>query len=179
MVIGAVVGSLITVVFTDEFRERLQATIFGAVAVTQYQGIRLGMTMDEVRYVNGRADSYYDQVNASGFRPLVKKDELGNDKYKGKSDADFYLWEWNKSSITVFFDAETKQVERIGCFDYKRSGECAIYGLKTGDREEKVEAYLGQADSKKIDKDEKKKMIKKYGMIIILLLMLMLLIIPF
>ena len=155
LMIGAVVGSLVTVVFTDEFSERLQATIFGAVAVTQYQGIRLGMTMDEVRYVNGLADEYFDQNDVLdwGGKMIVSRDQVGKGHYKDKSDSDFHEWSWTKAArVDVAFNKETMRVEQIGCYDSKRSGECAIYGLKTGDREEKVEAYLGQADSKKIDK---------------------------
>ncbi len=118
---------------------------------TEYAGLRLGMSRDEVLYVNGYPPSVLaDDLDPAwtGFYVVVETSKLE----KGKTIHDYSRWSYagyNHNINVAFNDAKT--VAAIHCFSKDELRRCpAIAGIADGDYEPEVLRAFGNNPVAKI-----------------------------
>ena len=121
---------------------------------TEYAGLRLGMTQDEVMYVKGYPPSVLaEEVQDpqwKGFYTVVDTKKLE----KGKRVIDYRHWsyEQGKHNINVTFNAARTAVVHLQCFSDDRLYRCPLIGgIRDGDSEKEVVRKLGNPTASKID----------------------------
>ena len=140
LVSGVIIGVLITIgVQTAGFGgwAFLKTRLIGAEKVTCYDGVCLEMSMDEVRYIKGKAKQLF---SFDCFLASEKNEE----KCKDKKDSEYESWLWD--GVTVRF--EQKKAITIVCT--KSNDECVINGVKIGSSEKEVGSLLEISESKKL-----------------------------
>jgi hypothetical protein len=126
------------------------------VPQTEYAGLRLGISPDEVMHIKGYPPAVVGEVPEdpppSGWSgPVITtKTLLGNEK----RPQDYQVWAyWNgdRSRIDVTFNPEMTAVIAIRCFSDDLLQRCpSIAGVSDGDFESKVIRKLGSPDTSKI-----------------------------
>jgi len=118
---------------------------------TEYAGLRLGVSPDEVLYVKGYpAVVLVTDAPASEDNPSVVRT---SDLEIGKRVQDYQYWgyEDDDRNITVVFNPEKTAVFAIRCYSRDRLGRCpSIAGVFDGDSEQEVIRKLGLPDSSPI-----------------------------
>jgi hypothetical protein len=113
---------------------------------TEYAGIRLGMSQDEVLYIKGYPPAVLaEDVSESEWKHDYLVIETGKLE-KGKSIRDYHHWSYHDEyrNIDIAFNDTRTAVTAIRCFSNDKLGRCpAIAGLEDGDRERKVLQILG------------------------------------
>jgi hypothetical protein len=112
---------------------------------TEYAGVRLGMSQDEVRYIKGLpqwvlAEDVPD-AGMKGFRMVLETNKIPN----GKSVNDYFDWSYaeHRRNINIAFNA-SRAVVAIQCFSDDNLGRCPkVGGIEDGDDETKVLEKLG------------------------------------
>lgn len=125
------------------------------VQQTEYAGLRLGMTVDEVLYVKGEPTSVVTDEEVTdpkykGFYRVVATKEIE----AGKSVRDFRYWSYALPyrNLNVRFNNERTAVVAIHCYSEDRLGRCpSIAGIDDGDSESQVLAKLGRNPRSSID----------------------------
>lgn len=148
----------------------LTSIVFSPKKLTDFDGIALGMSMNEVRYVKGGADYFSGAFAEEIVDPFefVESKELGKGKYQNKTAADFRNWVWRGDNcpLSLEFDRSTKAVVRIDFTDEVYADRCEINGIKLGDSEEYVYSRLGKDGQKKMLDGVLELEYKKYNMTI-------------
>ena len=118
---------------------------------TQYAGLKLGMTPQEVMYVKGYPPVVLDDDNpGSDWLSQIKTEKLE----KGKKVTDFKHWEFGqyKSRIDVEFNNERTAVVTIQCYSEDKFARCPPIGsLKDGTSEQDAHRKLGGPAEQRID----------------------------
>ena len=127
---------------------KLVELITGPETLNAFQSVKLGSSMDEVRYARGGATDFFvdDEKSSDWGQRVVAASDLGKGDLSGKKDSDFVNWSWNESNrrVDVSFDPHTKLVTSVSCFDDKSAAACSVAGIATGDDEETALAVLGR-----------------------------------
>lgn len=119
---------------------------------TEYAGLRIGMSPDEVMYVKGYPPVVLEaeaEGEWKGFYKVVQTKDLE----KGKRVQDYQHWSYNgaNSNINVEFDKTKSSVIAIDCFSNDKLNRCPpVAGLKDGDSEKDVIRKLGTPNISKI-----------------------------
>lgn len=125
---------------------------------TQYQGVSLGMGMDEVLRVLGEPSLVVGDDASPPRKEWIREMRVADLRREAqKADVKDYL-EWryeNESSahrIDVSFSPKTRKVLSIGCYANRGvSGECAVLGITSGMLEEDVLRRLGKPEHERVD----------------------------
>jgi hypothetical protein len=124
------------------------------VKQTEYAGVRIGMTQDEVRYVNGYPPTVFGALETSGeakgFQAIIETKNLE----KGKTVDDYVDWSYGGYSnrTDVQFDLQKTGVVVVQCYSTDKLRRCpAIEGIADGDSEQEVVRVFGKPDVSKID----------------------------
>lgn len=124
--------------------------------VKSYQGVVLGMSMEEVKYILGYPDGVLHPVeNLSTKKDKVFMAQLYATKEEiersNNGVNDFFDWKYNAGlvRIDIKFDPLTQKINSIGCYINKHDileadGACAINGIQALDSEEAVFERLGK-----------------------------------
>lgn len=123
------------------------------VKMKGYYQINLGMSKDEVMYVQGPpTEVIADDSNPDmkGWQEVVPVKDIP----EGKNINDYNLWSYQEDQyshrLNVEFNPKTAKVISIGCF--KDSYGCTeIYGLKSSSSEEEVINRLGSPPHSKLE----------------------------
>jgi hypothetical protein len=139
---GAVTGGLYV-------WSRLPANIYPQ---TEYAGLRLGISPDEVMYIKG----YPPEVLGAAAKedewpgqPVIDTKNLET----GQRIQDYKDWAYEDSfnRIDVTFNAEKTGVVKIGCYSNDRHRRCPpIFGVADGDSEQDVILKLGPPGTSQI-----------------------------
>jgi hypothetical protein len=119
----------------------------------EYAGLKLGMTMDEVKYVVGFPDGVLEPTEKEGER---KRWQIltATKNLKDKKVEDYSEWNFDRNYgyIRVKFDNKEKRLIVVECYSQDRVGACpAIYGIKDGDAEQSVLQRFGNPGKSQID----------------------------
>lgn len=136
---------------------------------TEYVGLHLGMSPDEVMYVKGyppivlgkpvRVDEW-----TGFFLEVIETKKLE----KGKTVNDFQYWVYD-SIITVEFDNAKKAIVKISCNSSNKLNRCpALAGVIDGDSEKEAIRKLGNPDRAEIMGLAKYLYYRKFGIELIL-----------
>jgi hypothetical protein len=113
---------------------------------TEYAGLRLGISQDEVIYIKGVPQTVNGELETEGplkgSRPTIEKDKLE----KGKQVRDYDDWAYNGdySRINVTFNMKKTAVTAIQCYSSDKLSRCPpILGIRDGDSEKTVIDRLG------------------------------------
>jgi len=116
---------------------------------TEYSGLRLGMTKDEVKYAIGYPNSVIrPSVETEGEWKRVQKITATKD-LKDKKVEDYNDWQFarNFGYIEAVFDEHDERLIVAECLSQVRDGLCpAIHGIKDGDTEQTVLQRFGTPD---------------------------------
>lgn len=129
---------------------------------TEYDGLRLGMTASEVRYIKGQPSAVYEppsQRSASDppgdWRVVVAVKDIP----KEKRITDYMEWSFDQqtSRLDVTFDKPGGTLVEIGCYSKDRYLSCTpIGGIRDG-------ARFGKPDTSVIDGVSKRTRFKDAG----------------
>lgn len=140
-------------------------------AVVKYEGIALGMKMDEVMYVLGyppevlfKDDDYevkFPNGEVMKGKWLIHATKKAVDSSKNGAK-DYLYWQYpiqphasSSRRIDVEFDKVTKEVRSIGCYVDDKAwvsvGSCFVNGIQALDSEESVIDKLGKPTFERID----------------------------
>jgi hypothetical protein len=122
---------------------------------TEYAGMRLGMTRDEVRYIKGLPPNIVTDDKEGPWQSfgILKSSELP----KGKTVNDYPLWsyEGNNHYLHVAF-GNGKTVSSIACFSIDRIYRCpSIGGVADGTSEAELLRKLGAPSTSQISDQTK------------------------
>ena len=116
-----------------------------------YQGLTLGMSMDEVIQAIGQPS---DVLEAStdpgweGFKKVIRRDDLQ------ASIKNYPDWQYENvatsTRIDVSFSENTKLLIKIGCYA-KLAGECGLLGITTGMSPSQIQDRLGRPEYEKTE----------------------------
>jgi len=131
---------------------------------TEYAGLRLGMTQDEVRYVKGYPPIVYGEPDnaAEGWLPVIDTKNLE----PGKKLEDYREWVYEDRSqrISVSFDKDQKKIVAIECYSADKLGRCpGVAGIADGSTEQEMIRTLGPPERSRIDGVTKHVHYTKYG----------------
>ncbi len=140
-----------------------------------FEGISLGMDMNEVKYILGYPDSVLhpeEDLNKGkrkkmGIQMVASKEDI---ERSPNGVSDFYDWQFEKGAkrIDVGFDSSTSRVTSIGCYVDERkfvdAGTCAINGIQALEKEEDIFEKLGTPSSSFIENATKTVVYSKYNM---------------
>jgi hypothetical protein len=121
---------------------------------TQYAGLKLGISPQEVMYIKGYPPVVLGQENADpewkGFFTIIKTSELE----KGKKVTDYKNWSYDhyKHNINVEFNNERTAVIRIQCYSEDKIARCPSIGsVWDGTSEQEALRKLGGPAEQRID----------------------------
>jgi hypothetical protein len=121
---------------------------------TQYAGLALGISPDEVVYRKGPPDQVLEEPETTkqGWtsRAVTSTQEIKD----GKSFRDYGAWsyETNTSHIDIQFNPAKTAVVEITCYSKNKAGSCPpIAEIKDGDTEDVVLSVLRQPDISRLD----------------------------
>lgn len=135
--------------------------------ITTYEGISIGMSMAEVKYILGYPDDVLhpaeDMSEGKGEKLLMQRYADKEDIRRSPKGVDgFYDWQYRlgPKRIDVEFDKSSLTVRSIGCYtDAKlfpvEPGTCAINNIQASDIEEVVLDKLGVPSSSVIENSTK------------------------
>jgi hypothetical protein len=151
MVMAAAIG--IDVRYYYEVSTTELVSLFGRkplVQQTEYAGLRLGMSPDEVMYIKGYPPQVLGEPDKDGEwkgdRPVIATNQL----QKGKRVEDYDIWSYenDQSRIDVIFNPEKTTVIAIECYSNDRLRRCpSVAGVSDGDSEQQVIRKLGPPDA--------------------------------
>jgi hypothetical protein len=122
---GAAIGGY---VWWDDYKGdallKLQREMVLNGGITEYDGIRLGMTQDQVLYLKGKPTKELD----------VESDDSG----------EAWMWGTFDETYTIVFWRKDKTVDAILCERHGYLNCTSIAGLETGDSESSVLTALGE-----------------------------------
>jgi len=108
---------------------------------TQYSGVSLGDSQDDVLYAKGSPIEVLEDDGNSGFRVVVDLAGLPSRKV-----TDYSYWDYESADsgrVDVDFSPQTKKVVRVFC--YAKERECpSLLGVSAGTTEDEVIAKLGR-----------------------------------
>jgi hypothetical protein len=139
---GAFIGSFY-------FWDQLPAIIYPQ---TEYAGLRLGISPDEVMYIKGYPPEVFGAAEKDGEWPGQPVIETKNLE-KGRRVQDYKDWayEGRLNRIDVTFNAEKTAVVVIECYSHDRQRRCpSIAGVTDGDSEREVIRKLGAPGTSRI-----------------------------
>lgn len=137
--------------------------------VTKYEGISLGMSMDEVMYTLGYPSVVLyedtDQIKLANGQTIkgsmlihVTPSYMSKNN---KSASDYFYWQYDvggntkSKRVDIEFNEETKLVQSIGCYvndsDWVSANTCLINGIQSLDSEEHIINRLGKPSHEKIE----------------------------
>ena len=127
--------------------------------VSEYQGISLGSSKDEVWYALGVPDEVLfppqKYIETKGiWQKFATKDEI---KKAPDGEKGFNSWQYNKKGyrVDIHFDSLTGKVKAIGCFisskDWTDIRACKVNGIGALDSEDRVVDILGKPYSSSIN----------------------------
>jgi hypothetical protein len=144
LVLAAIIGGVY-------FWNQLPVTV---TPQTEYAGIRIGMTPDEVMYIKGFPPTVFgeprDDGDWKGFQPAIETKDLE----KGKRVQDYRDWSYGppNSRIDIKFNEAKDAVIAVQCYSGDRLGSCpSIAGVTDGDSEKEVIRRLGNPDTSRIE----------------------------
>jgi hypothetical protein len=120
----------------------------------EYASIRLGMTPDEVIYVNGYPSAVLGDNTHTDESGIWQQVIEVKDLEKGKRVQDYGEWAYNteKSRVRITFNEAKNAVIVIECYSEDRLSRCPpIAGVTDGDTEKKVIRRLGNPDTARIE----------------------------
>ena len=122
---------------------------------TEYAGLRLGMTMDETKYIKGFPSQVYKELEGErkGLRRMIALKELE----KGKKIEDYNLWGYENTSYRIDLDFDKNKLIVIRCYSGDKLERCPpVGGIRDGDSEQQVVKKLGQPFAASIEGVTKK-----------------------
>lgn len=128
-----------------------------------YMGLKIGSSMDEAIYVFGYPTEVLLPADKERWSYVltVEGTDPKNSIPAGKTVRDYDRWQLAKDAtrVDIWFDPETKNVTRIGCYVDKGHGSngwCPpIFGVNTTDDEDEIEGNLGKPNKQKYDGSSK------------------------
>ena len=120
---------------------------------TTYADLKIGMSMSEVLYVKGRANSVEVLDNDSKYKDLYAVTQV-KDLNSTQKIQDFLVWGYNqddRNRVTVFFDKRSKLINEIQCYSPGSFYCPPLLGISAGDNEDQVRRKLGAPSLEKID----------------------------
>lgn len=120
---------------------------------TEYAGVRLGMSPDEVMYVKGYPPTVLTSKPGDEWKDFFLVVETSKLE-KGKKVTDYRNWGFKtyESELTVAFDEARTKVAVIRCFSNDKRSRCpAIAGVQDGDSEQTVIRKLGPKHEQRIE----------------------------
>ena len=120
---------------------------------TEYAGLRLGMTQDEVMYVKGNPPYVLADEPDSQWKGFMRVIDTKNLE-EGKRAIDYSDWGFRETlrHIDVTFNPARTAVTIIQCTSDDKGNRCpALGGVRDGDSEKEVLRKLGNPTSSKID----------------------------
>jgi hypothetical protein len=127
---------------------------------TEYAGLRLGMTMNDVIFVKGIPNNTYNEGKSEGEMEVFSWD-------KKIEDYNEWSYEGDKRRTDIVFDKEKNILIAIRCFSADKPARCpAISGITDGDSEKKLYRKFGPPDtSSQIYEGAKTVQYKKIGVV--------------
>lgn len=121
-----------------------------SAAIEQYQGLTLGMSMDDVIRVKGQpshvlkeADTPAPAPGCEGFKKVISRNDLNG------SISNYVDWQYenaeNNTRIDVSFSKQAKLLATIGCYT-KLTGKCGGFGVSTGMSTADIQSRLGKPE---------------------------------
>jgi hypothetical protein len=132
---------------------------------TDFAGLSLGMTMQEVQYIKGRPTAVYEPApGGSKFKLLKNANKLD----EGITPRDYLDWGYDADKdhrVSVEFDEETKQVSSIMCYS-SSSLECPkLLDIYDGTSERDLVRRLGTPSASSFESTAKRIEYKQYNLI--------------
>jgi hypothetical protein len=123
---------------------------------TEYAGLRLGMTMDEIKYIKGvPTDALVGEETGEwkDFEKIIAIDKLEN----GKKIEDYNDWPSEGVGRRIDLDFDKSKLIRIRCYSGDKLGRCPpLGGIRDGDSEQQVVNKFGRSYTASIDGVTKK-----------------------
>jgi hypothetical protein len=128
--------------------------IFPLQTQTEYAGLRLGMSMEEVNYVNGIPDAVLgpleEEGEFEGWQTIINVKDF--DKRQHVEEFDDWSFDQPLRRIDLTFDKDKHLLIAIQCYSSDRNGRCpAIGGIKDGNSEQSILDKLGKPNISKIE----------------------------
>lgn len=117
---------------------------------TQYAGLKLGMSPQEVMYIKGEPPTVQEEDEARKFLWDTKTKELK----QGKTVSDFKYWSYDqyKSRLDIQFNNERTAVVDIRCYSEDKFERCPSIGsVKDGTSEQDAHRKLGGSAEQRIE----------------------------
>lgn len=120
---------------------------------TQYAGLKLGMSPQEVMYIKGYPAEVLEEVADPAWKGILKNTKTKELK-EGKKIADYQHWAYDeyKLYLKVEFNSERTKVVGIRCYSEDKFGRCpAVGSVRDGVSEKDALRKLGGPAEQRID----------------------------
>ena len=119
-------------------------------AISSYDGIALGMTMDDVMRAKGAPSAVYGPPEIKSGVPVQEPMASPPKDVRAMADAHDDWWSYKRpggARIDVYFSPSAHKVMKITCQSRTRRGACpAVFGIRIGTSREDVFSTLGAPD---------------------------------
>ena len=136
-----------------QFFTIFRQTEFPIPRQTEYAGLRLGMTQDEVQYIKGYPPTVFGEAEGvyKGFSEVISTADFPE---KGKQVEDYQEWSYNMNAgrINVDFGPAKTGLIVIACYSSDYLKRCpAVGGITDGNTEQEVIKKFGKPDTASIE----------------------------